>query len=125
MEKQLIKKILEGDSKKDIENFDKKVSNLLVRKVSASFTKNVLVQIRPADQKADGQIWSILFGVVVTASIWIFGGFGNAAPLELSLPQMSVPAIEMGPLVKGFGFVNIILILLLLDRYFQRRSKAI
>ena len=84
-----------------------------------------MAQIRPSTQKADGQIWSILFGVVVTAGIWIFGGFGNAAPIAFSIQEFSIPAIEMGPLIKGFGFVNIILILLLLDRYFQRRGKTV
>ena len=123
MEKKLVEKILAGDSEKDIEMFDKKVSGLLMKKVSASFTKNVMVQIQPSVQKADGQIWWILIGAIITAGIWVVGGFGNAA-LEIDLPRVTLPAVEIGPLIKGVGFVNIILILLLLDRYFQQRRKT-
>lgn len=122
MEKQLVEKIVTGDSEKDIEIFDRTVSGLLVKKVSSSFTKNVMVQIQPSTQGADGQIWWIVIGMITTACIWVVGGFGNAA-LEIELPRITLPAIEMGPVIKGIGFVNIILILLLLDRYFQRRKK--
>ena len=125
MDKKLIEKIKADPSNTDIERFDNMVSGLLTKEVSKSFTKNVIARVQPSVQKVDGHIWWILLGIVFTAGIWVFGGFGNAAPLELSLPQVSVPAIEMGPLIKGFGFVNIILILLLLDRYFQRRKKLV
>ena len=123
MEKKLIEKIVANPSEKEIEKFDDTVSRFLVKETSATFTKNVLAKIQPSKAKADHHIWWILLGMVVTAGIWIFGGFGSTVPLELSLPKVSVPAIEMGPLIKGFGFVNIILILLLLDRYFQGRRK--
>jgi len=124
MENKLVEKIIEGSSEKDIEQFDKTIGDSLVKNVSVSFTKNVMAKIQPATKTADGQIWWILLGTIITAGIWIFGGFGNAAPIELTLPKVEIPAIEIGPLIKGIGFVNIILILLLLDRYFQRRGKA-
>ena len=124
MEKKLVEKIIESSSEKDIKQFDKTIGDSFVKNVSVSFTRNVMAKIQPATKTADGQIWWILLGTIITAGIWIFGGFGNAAPLELTLPKVEIPAIEIGPLIKGIGFVNIILILLLLDRYFQRRGKA-
>ena len=124
MDKKLIEKINTDPSNTDIERFDDVVGGLLTKEVSKSCTRNVIARIKPSAQKADSHIWWIILGVVFTAGIWVFGGFGNGA-LELSLPKVSVPAIEMGPLIKGFGFVNIILILLLLDRYFQSRKKLV
>ncbi len=125
MEKKLVEKIIEKPTESDIEKFDAVIGDELVKDVSVSFTKNVMSRLKPSTRKADAQIWWILFGVVITAGIWVFGGFGNASPIEFTNPKISIPAIEMEPLIKGFGFVNIILILLLLDRYFQRRGKAV
>jgi len=124
MENELIEKIIDNPSEREIEKFDQVIRQNIMKNVSASFTKNVMAKIQPATQKADNQIWWIVAGMVMTASIWLFGGFGNAAPIEIALPKVSLPSVEVGPLIKGFGFVNIMLILLLLDRYFQRRRKT-
>jgi len=124
MEKKLIEKIIENPSEGDIEKFDDLAKKGFIKIVSPSFTKNIMAKIIPSTQKADGQIWWILLGVFLTVGIWIFGGFSHAAPIELSIPKVEIPAIEIGPLIKGFGFVNIVLILLLIDRYFQRRRKT-
>ncbi len=125
MEKKLIDNISNEPTNSEMEKFDSMVKDFMIKEPSVSFTQNVMAKIQPSSQKADKQLWWILLGTVMTACIWLVGGFGNAAPIAITLPQVALPSVEMGPLVKGFGFINLMLILLLLDRYFQKRKRVV
>jgi hypothetical protein len=128
MDKDTIKKISDdaaGDA--EVRAFDAMLKGALLQNPSARFTDRVMARIKPGVAGAGqmSQYWFVLAGIVLAGSLWLFGGLGNEAPsTDINLPQIVLPQVDYAIVGKGFGFVAVLLLLLVIDKVVNRRKMV-
>ncbi len=129
MDKKKIREVAEGSTDDHaIEKFDLVIANEVIRTPKLNFTAEVMGAInrKTATRMGFFQVWSIILGVVVAIVLWAIEGF--AVPdikLAVNLPQVSqVQSVDMTEMTMVFMSVNALLVLFLIDRWFQHRKHA-
>jgi xanthine/uracil permease len=129
MDKKKLRELADGSTDdRAIEKFDQVISNEVIKPPKLNFTADVMgaIQRRAATRMGFFQVWSIILGVVVATVLWAIEGF--AVPdikLAVNLPQVSqVQSVDVTNMTMVFMMVNALLVLLLIDRWFQHKKRT-
>jgi len=129
MDKKKLAEMAQGSADdRAIEQFDQLMTSEIIKSPRLSFTADVMAVIQRKTVARMGffQVWSIILGVVVAMLVWSLEGF--ALPemnLSLPIPQVSqVQSVDMTNVTMVFMMVNALLVLVLIDRWFQHKKRT-
>ena len=127
MERKTLRDIAEGKATElDEQRFDEQIAGETIKTPSLNFTANVMQALNKKTQTRAGffQVWSIIIGVMVAIILWSLEGF--AMPqinVPVDVPQLDVKSVDVTNMTMVFMSVNAVLVLFLIDRYFQHRKR--
>ena len=126
MEKKKLREIAEGkDNELLTQKFDEYVSSEMIKSPSLNFTSSVMGALNTKTQSRSGfiQVWSIIIGVMVAIILWAMEGFVTPEiSVPINLPQ--VESVNMGNMMMVLMSANALLVLFLIDRWFQHRKRT-
>jgi len=129
MDKKKLVEMAQGSADdRTIEKFDEVVKHEVLKAPSMNFTTNVMgaIQRRAASRMSFLQVWSIILGVVVAIVVWAIEGFATPnINIPVNVPQLSqVQSIDVSNMTMVFMMVNALLVLVLIDRWFQYKKRT-
>jgi hypothetical protein len=126
MERKTLIDIAEGRSSElDEQRFDEQVAGETIKMPSVNFTAGVMQAVSRKTQTRGGfiQFWSIIIGVVVAIVLWAMEGFVTPEiNVPVNLPQ--IQSVNMTNMTMVLMSANALLVLFLIDRWFQHRKRT-
>ena len=129
MDKKKLAEMAQGSADdRAIEQFDQMMTHEAIQTPRPNFTANVMavIQRKTVSRMGFFQVWSIILGVVVAMLVWALEGFAlPKMKLSLPIPQVSqVQSVDMTNVTMVFMMVNALLVLVLIDRWFQHKKRT-
>jgi hypothetical protein len=127
MERKVLKDIALGKAREiEEQRFDELMARETIKTPSVNFTAGVMRALNKKTQTKAGfiQVWSIIIGVMVAIVLWSLEGFAMPKiSIPVNLPQVQMAAVDMTNMTLVFMTVNALLVLFLIDRWFQHRKR--
>lgn len=127
MDRRILRDIAEGKSSEmDDQRFDQLMAPETIKTPSLNFTAGVMRKLDKKTQTRAGfiQVWGIVLGVVTAIVLWSLEGFVMPQiSVPIDLPKVDLQSVDMTNMTMVFMSVNALLVLFLIDRWFQHRKR--
>lgn len=129
MDKKKLRELAEGSMDDSaIEKFDQVVSGEVVKTPKLNFTAEVMgtIQRKTVSRMGFFQVWSIILGVMVAIVVWALEGFVTPTiNLDVNVPLLNeMQSVDLSNATMVFMMVNALLVLVLIDRWFQHKKRT-